>query len=155
MTEFALDNPVFRIYVIAASLAVLKMIGHAFLVVQRMIRVRAGWASPEDLRRTRLNPQPHPSQLEVNNLVDRARRMHRNEGENTPPFLAAGLVFVAAAPPAWLAALLLYGYVAARVAHAWAYATERDHEVRATFFTIGALCTVAMCGYALVAALRA
>ena len=41
-------------------------------------------------------------------------------------------------------ALLLYGYVAARIAHAWAYATARDHEVRATFFTLGALSTVAM-----------
>jgi hypothetical protein len=62
---------------------------------------------------------------------------------------------VAASPPAWLAALLLYGYVAARVAHAWAYATARDHEVRATFFTLGAISTVTMAGYAIVAALRA
>ena len=51
-------------------------------------------------------------------------------------------------------ALLLYGYVAARIALAWAYATARDHEVRATFFTLGALSTVTMALYAIVAAIR-
>ena len=49
----------------------------------------------------------------------------------------------------------MYGYVAARLAHAWAYATARDHEVRATFFTLGAASTVTMAVYAIVAALRA
>jgi glutathione S-transferase len=155
MSPFTLENPVFATYVVAAGLAILKMIGHAFLTVQRMLSTKGGWASPEDLRRTPLNPNPDPAQLGPNDAVDRARRMHRNEGENTPPFLVAGLLFVAAAPPAWLATLLLYGYVAARVAHAWAYATARDHEVRATFFTLGALSTVTMAAYAIVAALRA
>lgn len=155
MSEFSLDNPVFRIYLIAASLAVLKLLGHGLLTVHRMMAVRAGWASPEDLRPGPLNPHPDPSQLAVNDHVDRARRMHRNEVENTPPFLAAGLVFVAAAPPVWLAAITLYGYLLARLAHAWAYGTARSHEVRATFYTIGLLLTVVMCGYALVVALRA
>ena len=155
MSPFTLENPVFATYVVAAGLAILKMIGHAFLTVQRMMSTKGGWASPEDLRRTLLNPSPDPAQLGPNDAVARARRMHRNEGENTPPFLVAGLLFVAASPPAWLAALLLYGYVAARVAHAWAYATARDHEVRATFFTLGAISTVTMAGYAIVAALRA
>jgi len=35
---------------------------------------------------------------DVNDSVDRARRMHRNEGENTSLFLGAGFLFVAAAP---------------------------------------------------------
>jgi len=40
MGQFTLDNPVFRVYVIAASIAILKMLGHAFLTVFRMIRHR-------------------------------------------------------------------------------------------------------------------
>jgi uncharacterized MAPEG superfamily protein len=153
MSPFTLENPVFRIYVIAAALAILKMIGHAFLTVHRMIKADAGLLNPEDLRRTPLNRNPDPTQLAPNDYVERARRMHRNEGENTPLFLAAGLLFVAASPPVMLAAVLMYGYVAARCAHAWAYITERDHEVRATFFTLGALLTVAMTVYALGVAL--
>jgi len=152
MSEFALDNPVFRVYVIAAGLAILKMIGHAFLTVHRMMKAGGGYLNPEDGRRTLLNPEPAPEQLMPNDYVERARRMHRNEGENTPLFLAAGLLFVAAAPPLALASVLMYGYVAARLAHAYAYITERDHEVRATCFTIGALLTVAMVVYALAAA---
>jgi len=153
MSQFALENPVFRIYVIAASLAILKMIAHAFLTVHRMLKSNGGFLNPEDARRTALNPNPVPGQVEPNDYVERARRMHRNEGENTPLFLAAGLLFVAASPPVVLAAILMYGYVVARVAHAWAYITERDHEVRATFFTVGALLTVAMTVYALAVAL--
>ncbi len=149
MDGFTLENPVFRIYVIAASLAVLKMIAHAFLVVQRMLEANGGFLNPEDLRRTISNPEPRPDQLAPNDHVERARRMQRNEGENTPPFLAAGLLFVAASPPVAAAAVLMYGYVAMRVLHAIAYLTERDHEVRATFFTLGALCTASMATYAL------
>jgi len=155
VSEFSLDNPVFRTYVIAAALAILKMIGHAFLTVHRMIRAKGGYVNPEDLRRTALNPDPRPDQTAPNDYVERARRMHRNEGENTPLFLVAGLLFVAASPPAGIAAVVMYGYVAARLAHAWAYITERDHEIRATFFTIGAVLIAGMAVYAMVTALRA
>ncbi len=152
MDLLSFDNPVFRMYVIAGTLAILKMVGHAFLTVYRMMHDNGGFLNPEDLRKTALNPQPDARQIAPNDYVERARRMHRNEGENTPLFLAAGLLFVAAAPPPWLAMLLLYGYVAMRLAHAYVYLSERDHEVRATFFTLGALAIVAMCIYALAAA---
>jgi glutathione S-transferase len=154
MNLYSLDNPVFRLYVIAASLAIVKMIGHAFLTVHRMMRAKGGYLNPEDLRKTALNPDPSNSQIAPNDYVERARRLHRNEGENTPPFLVAGLLLVSASPPVAVAALLLFGYVATRLAHTWAYLTEQDHEVRATFFTIGAAITVGMALYALVAALR-
>lgn len=153
MTELTLENPVFRTYAIAAALAILKMLFHAYLVVVQMMRVKGGFASPEDLRKTALNPDPKPEQLQPNEPVERARRMHRNEGENTPYFLAAGLIFAAASPPLWLAAVLLYGYIAARVLHFWAYATAKDHEVRATFYTLGTVSVAAMAVYALWAAL--
>ena len=48
---------------------------------------------------------------------------------------------------------MMYGYIVARFAHGYAYITERDHEVRATFFSIGALLIVGMTVYALVVSL--
>lgn len=153
MDPFTLENPVFRTYVIAAALAILKMLFHAYFVVYRMMSAKGGFVSPEDLKKTPINPNPDPAQLAPNEAVERARRMHRNEGENTPYFLAAGLIFVAASPPVLLAAFLLYGYIAARVAHFLAYATAQIHDVRATFFTLGTIAIAAMAGYALWAAL--
>jgi uncharacterized MAPEG superfamily protein len=92
---FTLDNPVFSTYVIAAALAILKMLFHAFLVVYRMIAANGGFLNAEDTRKTFGNPNPSTAQTDPNEAVERARRMHRNEGENTPLFLAAGLLFVA------------------------------------------------------------
>jgi len=154
MSSFTLENPVFDVYVVAAALAILKMIGHAFYTVAVMQSRHRGFASPEDLRKSLLNPNPVEGQLAIDDEVDRSRRMHRNEGENTPIFLVAGLLFVASNPPLWAAWLCLYGYVAARFAHSLSYATKQNHEVRATFFTIGAMLTSAMCLTALVAAFK-
>lgn len=151
MGEFHTDNPVFVTYLIASALCVLKVMGQGWMTVYRMMKVKAGWASPEDLRPGLINTAPDPAQLEVNDYVDRSRRMHRNDLENIPAFWAAGLIFVAVAPPLWLAQWLLYGFVAARAAHAVAYATARSHEVRATFYTIGSVIVMAMAVYALVA----
>ena len=153
MSAFALENPVFRIYVIAAALLIFKMLGQAFIVVYQMMRVKGGYVSPEDARKTPLNPDPQPGQLALNEDVERARRMHRNDGENIPLFLAAGLIFVAADPSPALATWLMYGYVASRAAHFVAYITAQIHDIRATFYTIGVLILIAMTGFALHAAL--
>jgi uncharacterized MAPEG superfamily protein len=153
MDAFTLENPVFRTYVITAALAILKMLFHAFLVVYRMLRVNGGFLNPEDARKTFGNPNPSATQLDVNDYVERARRMHRNEGENTPLFLGAGLLFVAASPGETFAAIMLYGYVLARIAHFAAYATAQIHEVRAGTYTVSALAIAVMAVYALVAAL--
>ena len=123
---------------------VLKIMGQGWMTVMRMMRVRRGFASPEDLRRTTLNPVPDPGQLELDDYVDRSRRMHRNDLENIPAFLAIGLVFVTTAPPVWLAAVLMGGFVVARIAHSVAYATAQNHEVRAAFYTIGSVIVIAM-----------
>jgi uncharacterized MAPEG superfamily protein len=149
-----MENPVFRIFVIAAGVAILKMVGHSFFTVSRMMKNNGGFLNPEDTRKTFGNPNPSADQLKPLEDVERARRMHRNELENTPIFLVAGLLFVAASPPVWFASIALYGYVAARFAHTYAYATARDHEVRASFFSIGALLTVSMVVDALVAVVK-
>ena len=98
-----------------------------------MLKSDAGLASPEDLRPGLINRDPRPEQLELNDYVDRSRRMHRNDLENIPAFLACGLLFVAAGPSYLLANILMYGFVGARATHSLAYATKQSHEVRATF----------------------
>lgn len=149
METLTLENPVFTTWLIAAGLGVLKVMGQGWMTVYRMTKARAGYASPEDLQAGPLNRSPSPEQLEVNDYVDRSRRMHRNDLENIPAFWVAGLIFVFAAPPLWLAQGLLYGFVATRAAHALAYATKQSHEMRATFYTIGSLIVIAMALYAL------
>lgn len=150
MSAYTIENPVFVTWIIATALTVLKVMGQGWMTVYRMMKVGGGYAAPEDLRPGLINKAPDPKQLEVNDYVDRSRRMHRNDLENIPAFWAAGLVFVAASPPLWLAQVLMYGFVAARAGHAVAYGTAQSHEVRATFYTVGSLIVMAMAVYALV-----
>jgi uncharacterized MAPEG superfamily protein len=149
----ALTNPVFETYVIAAALMVLKVMGQGWMTVYRMMKSNSGLASPEDVQKGILNTDPRPEQLDVNDYVDRSRRMHRNDLENIPAFLIAGLLFVAVDPSLLLAQILMYGFVAARLAHFVAYATKQTHEVRATFYTIGSLIVIYMATHALIVAL--
>lgn len=144
MTAFTIENPVFATWLVAAALTVLKVMGQGWMTVYRMLKVGAGFASAEDLRPGLINRAPDPAQLEVNDYVDRSRRMHRNDLENIPAFWVAGLMFVATGPALWLAQVLLYGFVVARGLHFWAYATARSHEVRATFYTFGSLIVIYM-----------
>lgn len=153
MSALTMQNPVFVNYMIAAAIMILKVMGQGWVTVYRMLKVGGGWATPEDLRPGLINRIPDPSQLEVNDYVDRSRRMHRNDLENIPAFLACGLLFVVAEPPPMLASMLMYSFVAARFGHAIAYATSQSHEVRATFYTIGSAAVIAMALYVLSAVL--
>ena len=151
MNLLTMENPVFVTYMITAAIMILKVMGQGWMTVYRMLKVQAGWASPEDLQPGLINRKPSPEQLEVNDYVDRSRRMHRNDLENIPAFLACGLIFVATGPSLVLANSMMYGFVAARLLHALAYASKQSHEVRATFYTIGSLLVIAMAVYVLAA----
>ena len=144
MDALNLNNPVFATYAVCAALAVLKIMGQGWMTVYRLMKVGGGYASPEDARRGWLNPRPRPGQLDIDDYVDRSRRMHRNDLENIPGFLAAGLLFVLMSPPLLLAQLLMYGFVVARAGHFWAYSTAQSHEVRSTFYTVGSLIVIYM-----------
>lgn len=146
-------NPVFEVYVIAAAIMVLKVMLQGWMTVYRMLKSNAGLVSPEDLQVGIINKDPRPEQLELNDYVDRSRRMHRNDLENIPGFLIAGLLFVTVDPAVWLAQVLMYGFVLARIAHFAAYATKQIHEMRATFYTIGSLIVIYMAGHVLWSAL--
>ena len=152
MTALAMDNPIFITHMIAAALMILKIMGQGWMTVYRMLKSDSGLASPEDLQAGLINRNPRPEQLELNDYVDRSRRMHRNDLENIPAFLACGLLFVIAGPSLLLANILMYSFVGARLIHALAYATKQSHEIRATFYTIGSVVVVIMAIYVLVAA---
>ena len=138
------DNPAFVTYAIAASLILLKYMGHGWLTVFAMLRSSGGFMNPEDANRGLANPKPRPGQLDPNDFVERTRRMHRNDTENAPAFLVGALLFVLTDPPLLAVQVLLYGYVATRYVHALVYATGRSHEIRATFYSIGSLIVIGM-----------
>lgn len=150
MTLLTLSNPVFATYALCAALAVLKLMGQGWMTVYRLMKVGGGYASPEDANKGLLNPRPRPGQTDVDEYVDRSRRMHRNDLENIPGFLAAGLLFVLVEPPLLLAQIMMYGFVLARALHSWAYATAQSHEVRSTFYTFGSLAVIYMAVHVLV-----
>lgn len=149
MAALTLENPVFVTYAIASAFMVLKVMGQGWMTVYRMLKVDAGYASPEDLQKGIINKSPDPSQLEPNDYVDRSRRMHRNDLENVPAFWVVGLLFVTINPAIWLAQTLMYGFVAARMGHFWAYGTKQSHEVRASFYTVGSVIVIYMAGHVL------
>ncbi len=153
MQTLSLQDPLFATYAIAATLMILKAVGMSWLTVYRMMRENAGFRSPEDLRRTPLNPSPDPTQLAPNERVDRIRRIQMNDLENIPFFLIAGFLYVLTGPPLWLAQALLYGYVVSRLLHFAAYLSARTHDTRATLWTIGSLILIFMTVRTLLAAL--
>jgi glutathione S-transferase len=142
MDKLSLKDPVFATYVIAATIMILKAAGMSWLTVLRMTQEKGGFRSPEDIRKTRLNPEPNPKQLEPNERV-----------ENLPFFLVAGFLFVLTEPSLLLARLLLYGYVISRLLHFAAYFTSQTHDTRATFWTAGSLILIFMTCRTLAAAL--
>ena len=149
----SLENPVFHSYVLAASIMILKLMLQPWMTVVRMAKVRGGFRSPEDARKSPFNPSPEPTQLDVQEYVDRSRRINLNDLESIPGFLAAGLLLVLASPPVLFAQILIWAYVASRAAHFIAYLTAQQHEVRAFFWTWSSLSVIVMAAYALIKAL--
>lgn len=153
MDRLGLQDPLIATYAVAASLMILKAVGMSWLTVYRMMTVKGGFRSPEDLRKTPLNPEPDPKQLEPNEYVERIRRIQMNDLENLPFFLVAGFLFVLTEPSLLVAQVLLYGYVVSRLAHFAAYFTAQTHDMRATLWTIGSLILITMTVWTLVTAL--
>lgn len=148
----SLENPVFQTYVIAACIMILKLMLQPWMTVVRMMKAGGGFRSPEDLKKTPLNPDPQPSQLEVNDYVDRSRRLNLNDLESIPGFLVAGFLFVLVGPPLLLAQILIWTYVASRAAHFVAYATAQIHDIRAFCWTWSSLSVIVMAIYTMIQA---
>jgi glutathione S-transferase len=153
LDKLNLNDPLFATYVIAASLTILKAVAMSWLTVFRMIGVNGGYRSPEDIKKTPMNPAPDPAQLLPNERVERVRRIQMNDLESLPYFLVAGLLYILTQPSLRLAQWLLYGYVISRLLHFIAYLTGQIHEIRATLWTVGSLILIFMSIRTLLAAL--
>jgi glutathione S-transferase len=153
MDKVSLSEPVFATYAIAAAIMILKAVSMSWLTVFRMMQENGGFRSPEDIRRTLLNPNPSPQQLQPSDRVERIRRIQLNDLENLPYFLVAGFLFVLTQPSLLLAQVLLYGYVVTRLLHFAAYLTAQTHDVRAMLWTPGSLIIIFMAARTLVFAL--
>jgi glutathione S-transferase len=153
MDKLSLQNPVFATYVIAATIMILKGVSMSWLTVVRMMQVKGGFRSPEDVKKTPLNPEPNPKQLDPNERVERIRRIQLNDLENLPFFLVAGLLFVLTEPSLLTARCLMYGYVVSRLLHFTAYFTARTHDTRAALWTVGSVILIFMTCWTLITAL--
>lgn len=148
----SLGNPVFQVYTMAASIMILKLMLQPWMTVARMLKANAGFRSPEDIKKSPVNPNPNPSQLEVNEYVDRSRRINLNDLESIPGFLAAGFLFVLVNPPLLFAQIVIWGYVIARAAHFLAYITAQLHDIRATFWSFSSIAVLTMAVYTFIQA---
>lgn len=144
MSLLSFENPVFVAYALAAGVMLLKAVAMSWLTVVQMMRFKSGFRSPEDLKKTPLNPSPDPSQLLPDERVERVRRIQHNDLENLPFFFVAGGLYVLTSPPLLLAQWLFYGYAVSRLLHFAAYFTAQIHDVRATLWTVGSLIIVFM-----------
>jgi glutathione S-transferase len=153
MDKLTLQNPLFATYLVAATIMILKAVSMSWLTVARMMRVNGGFRSPEDARKTPLNPKPDAGQVGPNEAVDRIRRIHLNDLENIPFFVVSGFLFLFTEPSLTVARVMFYGYVVTRLLHFVAYFTARTHDTRATLWTPGSLIIVYMTGRTLFAAL--
>jgi len=142
-------NPVFAAFAISVAIMVLKAVAMSWLTVARMMWLRAGFRSPEDIRKTLLNPDPDPRQLLPDERIERIRRIQLNDLENLPFFFAAGALYVLTDPPLLLAQWLFYGYAVSRLLHFVAYFTRQIHDIRATLWSIGSLIIVFMAAMSL------
>ena len=145
----SLENPVFHLYLLAAGIMILKLMIQPWITVQRMLKVGGGYRSPEDARKTPINPSPREGQTDIDEYVDRSRRMNLNDLESIPGFLAAGFLFVLVQPPLLLAQILIWTYVGSRALHFVAYATAQIHDIRAFCWTWSSLSVIAMAVYVL------
>src|SRR5947209_19262604 len=104
---------------------ILKAQAMAWLTVWRMMRIKGGFRSPEDIRQTPLNPNPSSGQLAPDERVERIRRIQQNDLESVPYFLVVGLLFVLTGPSLLVAQWLFYGYLSTRLANFVAYLTSQ------------------------------
>lgn len=153
MTEtnlLTLQNPVFQTYIIVSCIMLLKLMLQPWMTVQRMLKVNGGFRNPEDLKKSPANPNPREGQLDINEFVERSRRINLNDLESIPGFLVAGLLFVISDPSLLFAQILYWVYVFSRAGHFISYLTAQLHDIRASFWAFSSLSVIIMLVYTLV-----
>ncbi|MBK7972327.1 MAG: MAPEG family protein [Deltaproteobacteria bacterium] len=132
----------FRAYPALATLGlvtcvlVLKMLAVGLATTYHRMRLKR-FATAEDLA---LVPG---ASTERHDDIERARRAHRNDLENIPPFLWVAFFFALTRPPAAAAAIYFWGFTGARIAHSVFYLASVQ-PFRTLSYTVGWLALVAM-----------
>lgn len=131
-----LNDPAFKVYAVCAVIVVLKMymVGFYTGVVRRRVGVTT---IREDVRQgTQLAEVEHPE-------VQRVHRVHRNDLENIPAFLALGLIAVLAGVSPLGAEICFVLFTAARVTHTLAFLNAKQ-PWRSISFGLGVLANMAL-----------
>ncbi|XP_066291823.1 microsomal glutathione S-transferase 1-like isoform X2 [Branchiostoma lanceolatum] len=130
-------NPVFAAYAAYASLVTLKMFFVVFFTTYTRFS-RGVFANPEDVKGNKgaVARLDHPD-------VERVRRLHRNDLENIPAFLAVGLLYVLTGPSPGVALWHFRVFTAARCLHTVSYLAAVQ-PWRALGFIAGILTTTSM-----------
>ena len=149
MQQTVFDTHAFHLYAtitIVSALLVLVQNWHAFL---RMVISRTGYRDPVDLLPGFLNPDPKLNQMEAGDYVDRARRVAQDNISVMPVFWVLGFFFVLVQPEDVLAEVTLVGFLAARLALAWATYTKQRLEVRGILYAFSTMILFFMAIYTL------
>jgi len=138
-----LADPTFRLLALVDLLLVLKMaaLGNYTSILRLRRHV---YATPEDYALRAKTPGGRDEDIE------RARRAHRNDLENIPPFFVVSFLYVITRPSYGAAAIYLWGFLAARVLHSVFYIRGAQPH-RTIAFTVGAVLMFVMLVSTLVA----
>jgi glutathione S-transferase len=127
-----LANPAFKTFAVAATFIGLHLLLLA-LWTGTVRTLRKVFVVPEDAA---LNHATAASAEHAD--VQRVLRAHANLIENAVPFLIIGLLYVSTGASACGAQVLMYGFVAARVAHTGFYLARRQ-PYRTISFALGVI----------------
>lgn len=121
---------------VVTCVLMLMTIGVGLVTTYHRMRLRR-FATPEDLA---LFPG---ASTERHHDIERARRAHRNDLEDIPPFLLVAPFFALTRPPATAVVVYFWGFTIARVAHSLFY-LRSFQPFRTLSYSIGGLALVAM-----------
>ncbi|KAJ3642964.1 hypothetical protein Zmor_025709 [Zophobas morio] len=139
----SLKNPSFCAYMVCSCILVIKMIAVALLTAYKR-KVHKVYLSPEDVK-------TNTGQIDTHDDVERVRRAHLNDLENIPLFWTTAFVFLFAKPPVWLACLMFFTFVIARIGHTIVYAVYVVRQpARAVCFLTGLVITLYMALHAMI-----
>ncbi|XP_035664178.1 microsomal glutathione S-transferase 1-like [Branchiostoma floridae] len=141
-TVLSFENPVFAAYATHACLVILKM----FVVARytSFIRCRVGvFTNPEDSKTFNKFFDTNAKFRLDNPDVERVRRLHLNDLENIPAFLAVGLLYVLTGPSPRVALWHFRVFTAARCLHTVSYLAGAQ-PWRTLFFNAGMISTLSM-----------
>ncbi|XP_006825299.1 microsomal glutathione S-transferase 1-like [Saccoglossus kowalevskii] len=138
---FHLDNDVFRSYLACGTVIIVKMMALSLFTTYRRFKYKA-FSNPEDTKRP----------VTKHEDVERVRRLHRNDLENIPVFLALGCMYIATEPVPSTAIWHFRVFAISRILHSISYLAGIQ-PWRVLVYSVGFLVNASMAYHILCAAL--